>query len=118
MHHEMMAPKGPVALPKVLGREKVPEPTMDPTTMAVSVNSGSFCTAVLLVAAPLGEAVAATSAIVPPFRRGRDASACICMRPRESQASRGVRQRHVALQEKRLKLPIAMRHPRGSVISS
>src|SRR5262245_4365946 len=65
MHHEMMAPKGPVALPKVLGREKIPEPTMDPTTMAVSVNSGSFCTAVLLVAAPLGEAVTATSAIIP-----------------------------------------------------
>ncbi len=60
MHHAMMAPKGPVAFPKVRGREKMPEPTMDPTTMAVSVNSGSFCTAVVLTEPPLGEGVAAT----------------------------------------------------------
>jgi hypothetical protein len=42
MHHAMMAPKGPVAMPKVRGSEKMPEPTMDPTTIAVSANSESF----------------------------------------------------------------------------
>src|SRR4029453_16951047 len=40
----MIAPKGPGALAKVRGKEKIPEPTMDPTTMAVSAGSVSFCT--------------------------------------------------------------------------
>src|SRR5262245_23333298 len=44
MHHAMMAPNGPVALPKVRGREKIPEPTMLPTTIAVRANRDSFCT--------------------------------------------------------------------------
>jgi hypothetical protein len=42
MHQAMMAPKGPVAMPKVRGSEKMPEPTMDPTTIPVSANSESF----------------------------------------------------------------------------
>jgi hypothetical protein len=44
MTQAMIAPKGPVALPKVRGREKIPEPTMDPTTMPVRANNDSFCT--------------------------------------------------------------------------
>src|SRR5215467_9989088 len=71
MPHAMMAPKGPVAMPKVLGREKIPEPTMDPTTMAVSVNSGSFCTPVALA---VGEDEVATLAIVPASDGGETAS--------------------------------------------
>jgi hypothetical protein len=43
MHHAKMAPKGPVARPKVRGNEKIPEPTIDPTTIAVRANSESFC---------------------------------------------------------------------------
>jgi hypothetical protein len=42
MHHAMMAPIGPVAAPKVLGSEKMPAPTIDPTTIAVSANNESF----------------------------------------------------------------------------
>ncbi|GLR84460.1 hypothetical protein GCM10007857_11700 [Bradyrhizobium iriomotense] len=38
-----MAPNGPVAMPKVRGNEKMPEPTIEPTTIAVSANSESFC---------------------------------------------------------------------------
>jgi hypothetical protein len=43
MHQAKMAPKGPVARPKVRGNEKIPEPTIDPTTIAVRANSESFC---------------------------------------------------------------------------
>ena len=32
MTQAMIAPNGPVAVPKVRGREKIPDPTMDPTT--------------------------------------------------------------------------------------
>src|SRR5215475_7711472 len=42
MHQAKMAPNGPVAMPKVLGSEKMPEPTIEPTTIAVSANSESF----------------------------------------------------------------------------
>lgn len=38
-----MAPNGPVAAPKVRGRENIPAPTMDPTTIAVRANRESFC---------------------------------------------------------------------------
>jgi hypothetical protein len=38
----MLAPNGPVALANVLGREKIPDPTIEPTTIAVSANSVSF----------------------------------------------------------------------------
>jgi hypothetical protein len=44
MHHAKMAPKGPVAMPKVRGNEKIPEPTIDPTTIAVRANRESLCT--------------------------------------------------------------------------
>jgi len=37
-----MAPNGPVAIPNVRGSEKVPGPTMEPTTIAVSANNESF----------------------------------------------------------------------------
>ena len=60
MIQAMTAPIGPVALAKVRGSEKMPAPTMPPTTMAVSANSESFCTAVVLTEPPLGEGVAAT----------------------------------------------------------
>src|SRR5262245_5906883 len=79
MHHAMMAPKGPVAFPNVLGREKIPDPTMDPTTMAVSVNSGSFCTDAEL---SFAEGDAAAWLIGPPFllrpHRSRAASRASC----------------------------------------
>jgi hypothetical protein len=38
----MIAPKGPVAAPNRPGRLKMPAPTMDPTTIAVSADSESF----------------------------------------------------------------------------
>ena len=44
MHQATMAPNGPVAAPKVRGSEKIPAPTIEPTTMAVSANRESFCT--------------------------------------------------------------------------
>jgi hypothetical protein len=39
----MIAPTGPVAVPNRLGRLKMPAPTMEPTTIAVSENNVSFC---------------------------------------------------------------------------
>jgi hypothetical protein len=42
LHQAIMAPNGPVAIPNVRGSEKMPEPTIDPTTIAVSANSESF----------------------------------------------------------------------------
>ena len=44
MIQAMMAPNGPVAMAKVRGSEKMPAPTMEPTTMPVRANSESFCT--------------------------------------------------------------------------
>ena len=44
MIHAMIAPNGPVAMPKVRGSEKMPEPTIEPTTIPVSANSDSFWT--------------------------------------------------------------------------
>jgi hypothetical protein len=44
INHAMIAPNGPVAFPKVRGSEKMPEPTIDPTTIPVSANSDNFCT--------------------------------------------------------------------------
>src|SRR4051812_13950213 len=41
----MRAPYTPVACAKLRGRENTPAPTMEPTTMAASVISGSFCVA-------------------------------------------------------------------------
>ena len=39
----MTAPIGPVAPAKVRGREKMPAPTMPPTTIAVSIARVIFC---------------------------------------------------------------------------
>ena len=39
----MIAPNGPVAPAKVRGSEKMPAPTMPPTTIMVSAKSDSFC---------------------------------------------------------------------------
>src|SRR5262249_33697395 len=36
------APNGPVALPNARGSEKMPAPTIDPTTIEVRANSESF----------------------------------------------------------------------------
>src|SRR6516225_7527230 len=44
--HAMRAPKGPVAVANRPGRLKIPAPTIEPTTMAVSDGSGSFCSVV------------------------------------------------------------------------
>src|SRR6185437_15556555 len=57
MTHAMMAPNGPVAAPKVLGKEKMPAPIIEPTTIAVSENSGIFRTASSCVAAATGSLV-------------------------------------------------------------
>jgi hypothetical protein len=42
MHHAKIAPKGPIARPKVRGNEKMPKPTNDPITIAVRANKESF----------------------------------------------------------------------------
>jgi len=42
IHHARIAPKGPVATPKVPGREKIPAPTIKPTTIAVNANREIF----------------------------------------------------------------------------
>ncbi len=44
IHQAKTAPNGPVAMPNVLGSEKMPEPTIDPTTIAVNANRESFWT--------------------------------------------------------------------------
>src|SRR5262245_30585861 len=43
MIQAMMAPNGPVAAAKVRGSEKMPAPTMDPTTMPASTGNENFC---------------------------------------------------------------------------
>ena len=43
MSQAMTAPIGPVAPAKVRGKENMPAPTMDPTTIPVSANRESFC---------------------------------------------------------------------------
>ena len=43
MSHAMTAPIGPVALAKVRGSEKMPAPTIPPTTIAVSCIRDIFC---------------------------------------------------------------------------
>src|ERR1700741_2904500 len=42
----MRAPKGPVAVANRPGRLKIPAPTIEPMTMAVREESGSFCSVV------------------------------------------------------------------------
>ena len=39
-----MAPKDPVAMAKTRGSQQMPEPTMDPTTIAVRASNENFCT--------------------------------------------------------------------------
>jgi hypothetical protein len=41
--HAKTAPKGPVAFAKVRGKEKMPAPTIPPTTIAVSCILDIFC---------------------------------------------------------------------------
>src|SRR5262245_7107848 len=41
--HAMIAPKGPVAAANVRGSEKIPAPTIDPTTIAVNVGRENVC---------------------------------------------------------------------------
>jgi hypothetical protein len=43
MSHAMTAPIGPVAVAKVRGREKIPAPTIPPTTIVVNAKRESFC---------------------------------------------------------------------------
>jgi hypothetical protein len=40
--HATTAPKGPVALPKACGSEKMPAPTIEPTTIAIKVQTENF----------------------------------------------------------------------------
>ncbi len=40
--HAIIAPNGPVAVPKARGSEKMPAPTIEPTAIAVSANSENF----------------------------------------------------------------------------
>ena len=47
----MRAPNGPVAVANRPGRLKIPAPTMEPMTMAVSDESGSFCSSDELIGA-------------------------------------------------------------------
>jgi len=42
MSHAMITPIGPVALANVRGSEKIPAPTIPPTTSKVSVGCASF----------------------------------------------------------------------------
>ena len=60
MIQAMMAPNGPVAPANVRGNEKMPAPTMDPTTMAVRTGSESFWT----IDGADGEAVAAGAVVM------------------------------------------------------
>jgi hypothetical protein len=41
-HHAMTAPNGPVARAKLRGNEKIPAPTIEPTTIAVNAGNDSF----------------------------------------------------------------------------
>ena len=43
MHPGDDGAEGPRRRPKVRGNEKIPEPTIDPTTIAVRANRESFC---------------------------------------------------------------------------
>jgi hypothetical protein len=43
MIQAIIAPNGPVATPKARGSEKIPAPTIEPTTIMVSANSEIFC---------------------------------------------------------------------------
>ena len=47
MIQAMTAPSGPVAFAKVRGSEKMPAPTMPPTTIAVSAMRDIFCSAAM-----------------------------------------------------------------------
>src|SRR5208283_1785849 len=46
----MRAPKGPVAVANRPGKLKIPAPTIEPMTMAISDESGSFCSVAACVA--------------------------------------------------------------------
>ena len=43
MTQAMMAPSTPVAEPKLLGSVKTPPPTIEPTTIPISVRIETFC---------------------------------------------------------------------------
>ncbi len=43
MAQAIMAPNGPVSRAKVCGSEKMPAPTIDPTTIAVRVQTENLC---------------------------------------------------------------------------
>jgi len=47
--HAMIAPKGPVAAANVRGSEKIPAPTIDPTTIAVNVERENVCLEVVVM---------------------------------------------------------------------
>jgi hypothetical protein len=64
--HAMMAPKGPVAVANRPGRLKMPAPTIEPMTIAVSEKSESF--SALAVAAD-GAEDAVDDVIFPPLSR-------------------------------------------------
>ncbi len=48
MSQAITAPSGPVALAKVRGSEKIPAPTMPPTTIAVKPQRDIFCSVAIV----------------------------------------------------------------------
>src|SRR5262245_32434943 len=54
MHQAMMAPNGPVARPNVRGSEKIPAPTIEPTTIAVKANRENLSATLVAIAPLLG----------------------------------------------------------------
>jgi hypothetical protein len=62
--HAMRAPNGPVAVANRPGRLKIPAPTIEPITIAVSEESGSFCP---VVADAVGADDAVEDVIFLPF---------------------------------------------------
>jgi hypothetical protein len=64
--HAMIAPKGPVAVAKRPGRLKMPAPTIEPMTIAVSEKSESFCA---LAVATDGAEDAVDDVVFPPLSR-------------------------------------------------
>jgi hypothetical protein len=52
MLQAMVAPNGPVAMPKLLRGKKIPAPTIDSTTIEVRTNNESFCVEDVAIALP------------------------------------------------------------------
>src|SRR5215468_9085045 len=69
--HAISAPNTPVARAKFRGSEKTPAPTIDPTTMAISVVSGNFRTSAGAFASTVVTRPPPAAPGPPHHRRGR-----------------------------------------------